>query len=84
MFKKVLFFSENLFLLNIVDYYGDSEKVLRFFFSFKNFVYILRFNGYIRNEVEGELKLRLQELDKVVLFLILFVLEVLFCVDYLI
>lgn len=83
MLKKVSFSSENLSLLNIADYYGDSEKALRLFFSPKNPAYTLRFNGYTRNEVEGELKLRLQELDKAVSLSILSALEALLRVDYL-
>lgn len=43
MLKKVSFSSENLSLLNIADYYGDSEKALRLFFSPKNPAYTLSF-----------------------------------------
>lgn len=56
MLKKVSFSGENLSLLEIADYYDDSEKALRLFFSSKNPEYSLRFNGYTEEEVEEELK----------------------------
>ncbi len=83
MLKKVSFSGENLSLLEIADYYDDSEKALRLFFSSKNPEYSLRFNGYTEEEVEEELKLRLQELDKAISFSILSALEALFRIDYL-
>ena len=70
-------------LLKIADYYDDSEKALRLFFSPENHGYSLRFIGYTRDEVEEELKLRLQELDRAVSLSILSALEALFRIDYL-
>ena len=83
MLKKVSFSGDNLSLLRIADYYDDSEKALRFFFSPNNPEYNSRFNGYTRDEIEEELRLRLEELDKSVSFSILSALEALFRVDYL-
>lgn len=83
MLKKLSLSGENLSLLNIADYYGDSEKALRLFFSPKNPAYGLRFNSYTSNEVEEELKVRLQELDKSASLSILSALEALFRIDYL-
>ena len=85
MLKKVSFSGDNLSLFRIADYYDDTEKALRFFFSPNNPEYNSRFNGYTRDEIEEELRLRLklEELDKSVSFSILSALEALFRVDYL-
>lgn len=73
--KKKHFLARILSLLNIADYYNDSEKSLRLFFSPKNPEYESRFKGYTKNEVEETLKLRLQELDRAALLSILTALD---------
>ncbi|MEB3311730.1 MAG: hypothetical protein VKJ02_16010 [Snowella sp.] len=83
MANKVSFSGQNLPLTSIAAYYNDCERSLRLYFSDKNPEYSLRFNGYTRSEVEEELKLRLQELDRAISLSVLSALEALFRVDYL-
>jgi hypothetical protein len=73
----------NLSLSDINAYYVDSQRALKIYFRSQSFDFNSRFANYTSNEIEAELKARLDELDRLASFSILSALEASFRINYL-
>lgn len=83
MGDRVLFSGQHLQLGQISIHHGDIEESLRIYFNPTSTQYPVRFAGYMTNEVQDELWLRLSENGQSSILTILSSLEAMFRVDYL-
>ncbi|MBK5915577.1 hypothetical protein [Rhodocyclus purpureus] len=83
MGNRVPFSGQNLQLGQISIHHCDIEESLRSYFSSSSIHYPIRFAGYMANEVQDELWLRLAENGQSSTLTILSSLEAMFRVDYL-
>lgn len=84
MYRKTSLSGKNLTLIEITGYYNDSVASFRLYFSTRSPAYLTRFSTYTPKEVQDELTIRIDELDRSATFNIMASLEASFYIDYLI
>jgi hypothetical protein len=81
--KKVSFSNEKLELVEIANYYSDSEQSFKMYYLNNNHALEERFFGYSREDLANELRSRIEELNHTSSLTLLATLEAAFRIDYL-
>jgi hypothetical protein len=84
MVNKVSFSDQQGSLEDIEEYYVDSQNALNYYYEPSNADRIPKFFGYTKKEIDNELKLRKESLDRMCSLEILAMIEAKFRIDYLV